>query len=75
MSVSFLLQRFTEFYRQVANIKTRILAVEAAEKRGETPDPNAERLTRKTITDKLLLLLDRQQAQMAGSANSPGARL
>ena len=71
---SFLLQSFTEFYRLAAGIKTKIIALESLPP-DESVGPGFERLDPKTITDRLLLVLDRQQTQLASSQKSAGAKL
>ena len=64
-----------EFYRLLANIKRHIIELESAPEDDQPQGSDYSNLNPKSISDTLLMLLDRQSTQLTGPATSTGTRL
>ncbi|CAM2011505.1 DotU family type IV/VI secretion system protein [Acanthopleuribacter pedis] len=71
---SFLYRQFLQFYRETAALVHRIQIQADPERRDEIPG-DYESLNRKTVSDKLMLVLDRQAALVAGNRGAVEPRL
>lgn len=71
---SFLYQQFLQFYRELSFLVNKIKIQGDPERRDELPG-GYESLNRKTVSDKLMLVLDRQAALVAGNRDAVEPRL
>lgn len=72
---SFLYQQFLQFYRELAALVGKIERQNDPEQRKHMASSDYESLNHKTVSDKLMLVLDRQAALVAGSRDAVEPRL